>query len=160
MPAEPGHGEARDGFERAGFFEQVRRPGDHLEPFLAIETRVRLPVQLDDFAILAAYDEQGGRQDLLERIRGEIGPPAARYHCPDQPGKSSRRDQRRSRAGARAEISNPERLRFPLVADESRRQGKPTSEQENVEPQFSRPTIPPLLLGGEQIEEQSRETCL
>ena len=69
MP-EPRSGEAGDGLQRPGLLEQVRRAGDDLEVLLAPEPGVSLPVQLDDLAILAPDDEQGGRRDAGERVGG------------------------------------------------------------------------------------------
>lgn len=77
--------------QRAGFFEEVRRPGDDYELLFAAELRERRPVQLDNLEVVSTDDEQGRCPDARQGGSGQIGPPAARDDSAHHIGALGRR---------------------------------------------------------------------
>ena len=80
MPAKPIGRQARDRFERAGFFKEVRRAGHDFQLLFAAKFRKRFLVQPDHHVIVSTHDEQRRRLHTRQCITREIGPSAARDH--------------------------------------------------------------------------------
>src|SRR6266481_3551878 len=119
--------------QRAGFFEEVRRPGDDYELFFAAKLRESRPVQLDNLKIVAANDEQGRCPDARQGGSGQIGSPAARDDRAHHIGALSGRNQRGAGAGAGAEIADPKVSRVPVLREPVRGGDEPLGEEADVE---------------------------
>ena len=53
-----------DLLKRAGFLEEVGRPGDDVESLFYLQLRQGLLIQFDDRAVLDAHQQQSGRAHL------------------------------------------------------------------------------------------------
>jgi hypothetical protein len=144
---------ARDRFERAGFFKEVRRAGHDFQLLFAAKFRKRFLVQPDHRFIVSTHDEQLWRLHTRQCITREIGPSAARDHRIDPLPDFDRSYQRCASAGARSEIADAEIARFRLRDEPPRHFREPTRQQADVESQPLRDIVLDLLRG-QQIEKQ------
>ena len=99
-------------------------PGTTSSLFLPCNRRC-LPVQLQNFRVVAANDQQSRRLHSLQECSGKVGPAAARNHGRDDVRPFSGRDQRRRGARTCAKESERQRAGFacavqPVAAPTSR----------------------------------------
>ena len=130
---EPGAGHLGDGLERAGLLEQMAGAGHDPEQLLAGQRGQRLPVQLEDVAVVAADDQQRGRHDLGKPRPCEVRASAARHHRGDPVVEFRGREQGRAGAGAGAEQAERQIGDVGLAADPERRFHHAFGKQRNVE---------------------------
>src|SRR5689334_20128406 len=95
--------EVRHLFECAGLFEQVGRPGNDRQFFVAVQRRECSKVEVKDGLVFAADDEQCRSSDSAEMGASEVGPPATGNDRKHRRRPFGRRDKRCRRSGAGAE---------------------------------------------------------
>ena len=78
MFAKPIGGQASHFFEGAGFLEQMRGVRHDRERLLALQLRVSMFVQPQDFFIALAHDEEGRRFNMGQSFAGQVRPAATR----------------------------------------------------------------------------------
>ena len=104
---EPTRGVFDDRLQRARFRKEMGGARNNLDRFWSLQHRERLFVQFDYAEINAADDQQSWRAYVLQHLAGKIGTPAARHDRPNAVAEPGGCDQRRRRAGAGAEKSEP-----------------------------------------------------
>src|SRR5690606_15279364 len=131
-PEPPGR-QAGDLLQRARLLEEMGRAGHDDEFLLGAQRVVRLPVQADDDVVEPADDQERRRADLAERVAGQIGAAAAGDDRLDPRRLLRGGDERRRRAGARAEVPDRERGRLRVRAHPLRRPDQTPGEERDVE---------------------------
>ena len=64
-------------FQGSGLGEKMAGARDDFQRLRSLQTRECLLIQFDDAEIIAAYDQERGRANLIERGAREVRPPAA-----------------------------------------------------------------------------------
>jgi len=150
----PMRGEIRHFFQRARFLEQVGRAGNDLHLLLAPEPRKRLAIEADNGIIVTANNEESGGVNVRQRIAREIRPATARDNRLDLPFKFGGGNQRRSRAGTRAEKAEFEICDLVSVGGPSRRFNEPACEHHDVEPKMACEILLLFFTRREQVKQQ------
>ena len=141
-----------DHLERAVLGEEMGRTGNDDQRLRSLQSGKSQPIELDDFVIGSADDQEGRGGDPVERIARQIGTTAAGYDGADPVTQMCRRDQGCGRPGAGAEQAKlpagPDRIAVdpPDGVDETLR------EQTDIE------DVPPIggFIGGQQVEQERR----
>src|SRR5215218_5656087 len=155
---EPAGGQPRDLLERSRLLEEVRGTGYDLQPLLHAKLIERFLVHADHGHVVAADDQERGRPDEGQGVARQVGASAAR----DDRAHLTlcRRDQRRRRAGAGAEVADPQLLRVGVLLEPAGGAGEPLCEQPDVEAEVAGAQIGLFLVRREEVDQQRRETRL
>ena len=141
-----------DRLERALLGEEMGRAGNDDQGLRCCQPDKSQPIELYDFMIRSADDQESRGANLVESIAGEIGATAAGNDGTDPVAQMCRRDQGCGRSGAGAEqaqlSASPDRVAVepPDGVDE------PMREREDIEdvPLIGR------FIGCQQIEQERR----
>ncbi len=143
--------------QRAGFFEQMGRIGNQGKLLLAVHQRISLLVQFDHAVVSRTDNEQ---RRCTHAAQGELSckvrTPAARNHCRDLVAHFCCGLQRRSRTGARTEITQMQRLRIRFGLQPRRGRHQAAREQRDVEARL----VILILFLRQQIEKQGSHAVL
>jgi hypothetical protein len=146
--------------ERAGFFEEMRRPCDDGNLGGADELAVRGPIEPQHFRVRTADDKQSRRLYFAEELAGQIGASTARNHRGDQVRELRCNDQRSRRAGARAEQPDRQLADIGLFSHPTHGIREAPAQQRDVETVLTGQDVDAFLVARQQIEKQRAEPCL
>lgn len=158
MLGKPPSREICDHVQRSGAFKEVRSVRNDFQPFHTAKTVAGCFVQGNYRRICAADDQQRRRVNALKRISGQIGTSTARYDGGNFQLGIRRRQERRGRSGARAEIADRQGRDARLFGGPASGGFETSDEKGNVETQMTGHRVRALFFAGEQIEQQGRES--
>jgi len=84
VASEPVGRQVRHLLERSRFLEQVSRARNNGKPIFAGQLLLCLPVEVEDYLVRAAHDQQGGRPDQCQPSASEVRAAAAGHDGRDR----------------------------------------------------------------------------
>src|ERR671923_489091 len=137
----------------------MRRGRDDLELPFAIQPCRCLLVELDNFRIALADDQQRRRLHVVQMRPGKIRTAAARHHGRHVLGAAGRGDERRRRPRAGAETARPQIGRGGVRLQGVDRGDEAFAEEGNVEAKLGRAHVDRFLVRSQEVHEEGRESA-
>src|SRR6185437_16521928 len=134
MAGEPAAGQVRHLAEGSRLLEQVTRAGNDGEPALAFQPRQGLLIEVEDYLVRAARDEQGRRTDHGQTAAYQVRAPAQGHDGRDrQPRRTRGGYQRGGRTGADPEVADRDGADVRLTTEPASDSCQAGREQGDVE---------------------------